>query len=98
MGGSGNPMSFGFTFHTGYDGLVCGRFQSHTGLQRYDGYTAAFDLRAWVKSLITPVYYVEAEFLCEQQVMARAKAFDERTPSLGQSRFGISFSRAIDSP
>lgn len=36
--------------------------------------TAALDLRAWVVSVIAPLYYVEAELLYKQQVMARAKA------------------------
>jgi acyl-coenzyme A thioesterase PaaI-like protein len=112
--GSDNPLSFGLTFRADNDGIAYGSFQSHTGLQGYDGYihggvisalldsvmthclfhrgvravtgelnirfkfpvpcTAVLDLRAWVVSVITPVYYVKAELLYEQQVMARAKA------------------------
>lgn len=125
MCGTDNPLSFGLTFRAGDGGVVYGRFQSHTGLQGYDGYmhggvisalldsvmthclfhqgiravtgeltirfkfpvpcTAALDLRAWVKSVITPVYYVEAELLCEQQVMARAKAKFMETEMAAQS-------------
>jgi acyl-coenzyme A thioesterase PaaI-like protein len=36
--------------------------------------TAALDLRAQVVSVIAPVYYVKAELLYEQKVMAWAKA------------------------
>jgi hypothetical protein len=35
---------------------------------------AALDLRARVVSVIGPLYYVKAELLYEQKVMARAKA------------------------
>ncbi len=114
MCGSDNPLSFGLTFRAGDDGVVYGSFQSHGGLQGYDGYmhggvisalldsvmthclfhrgikavtgeltvrfkfpvpcTATLDLQAWVKSVVTPLYYVEAELLYEKRVMARAKA------------------------
>ncbi len=114
MCGSDNPLSLGLTFRADENGVVYGSFQSHDGLQGYDGYmhggvisalldsvmthclfhrgvkavtgeltvrfkfpvpsTAALDLRGWVKSVATPLYYVEAELLYEQRVMARAKA------------------------
>jgi acyl-coenzyme A thioesterase PaaI-like protein len=114
MCGSDNPLSFGLNFSADDHGIVYGSFQSHSGLQGYDGYmhggvisalldsvmthclfhrgvravtgelnirfkfpvscTAALDLRAWVKTIVTPLYYVEAELLYEQTVMARAKA------------------------
>ncbi len=114
MCGSENPLSLGLTFRAGNDGIVHGSFQSHNGLQGYDGYihggvisalldsvmthclfhrgvkavtgeltirfkfpvpcTAVLDLRAWVALAHAPLYYVEAELLYEQRVMARAKA------------------------
>jgi len=114
MCGSDNPLSFGLNFSADDRGFVYGSFQSHTGLQGYDGYmhggvisglldsvmthclfhrgvravtgelnirfkfpvpcTAALDLRAWVVSVIAPVYYVRSELLYEQQIMARASA------------------------
>jgi len=125
MCGSDNPLSLGLTFRADNDGVVYGSFQSHHGLQGYDGYmhggvisalldsvmthclfhrgikavtgeltvrfkfpvpcTASLDLRAWVKLVVTPVYYVEAELLYEQQVMARAKAKFMETEMAAQS-------------
>lgn len=125
MCGSDNPLSFGLTFHADNDGVVYGSFQTHDGLQGYDGYVhggvisslldsamthclfhqgvkavtgelnirfkspvpckATLDLRAWVALARTPLYYVEAELLYEQQVMARAKAKFMETEMAPQS-------------
>ena len=113
--GSDNPLSFGLTFRADNDGIAYGSFQSHTGLQGYDGYIHGGVISALLDSVMThclfhrgvravtgelnirfkfpcslycrfgfaslgsigsrpQLYYVKAELLYEQQVMARAKA------------------------
>jgi hypothetical protein len=53
MCASDNPLSLGLTFRADGDGAVYGSFQSHAGLQGYDGYIHGGVISALLDSVMT---------------------------------------------